>query len=173
MNNADATAIMTANKGYLVTVLLNDDTRHDGLAISVNSKGVNINVDGKTRSFSMTRVADLIVVDDDLDADDDDDTYGADDLADDRAIEGDDDATGYSDDVVGDTDATDATEIYGDGMSTADVAAIVGMTPKELRVILRRLGLGVGRGRQYGLDGSVVAAVRTDMARTAAASTNV
>lgn len=176
-----ATDIMAANKGHLVTVLLTDDTRHDGLAISVNSKGVNIAVDGKTRSFSLTRVADLIVVDDlapeDIDLNFDEpgmdlDIAEDDDLAAEIAMTGNFDAN-YMDgvDATDDSETGDAdTEEYGDGLSTAEVAAIVGLSPKELRVILRRLGMGVGKGRQYGLDTGDVIAVKREMAKEAAAA---
>ena len=48
----------------------------------------------------------------------------------------------------------------GDGYTTAEVAAIFDMTAKELRVNLRALGLGVGKGRRYGLTDADVATIR-------------
>lgn len=38
-----------------------------------------------------------------------------------------------------------------DGMTTRELADILGTDPKSLRVILRSLGLGVGKGRKYSL----------------------
>lgn len=48
----------------------------------------------------------------------------------------------------------------GDGYTTAEVADIFNMTAKELRVNLRALGLGVGKGRRYGLTDADVAVIR-------------
>lgn len=39
-----------------------------------------------------------------------------------------------------------------DGYTTAALAAIFDTNAKALRVVLRRLGLGVGKGRRYALD---------------------
>lgn len=47
-----------------------------------------------------------------------------------------------------------------DGMSTAEVAEIFDMSAKELRVHLRKLGLGVGKGRRYGLAAADVHKLR-------------
>jgi hypothetical protein len=47
--------------GYVVTVTLVNGDAFTGDAISVNSKGVNIKVDGKVRSFAVSRV-DVITV---------------------------------------------------------------------------------------------------------------
>src|SRR4051812_42105000 len=128
MINADTAAHFATNfKGENATITLTDGTEVTGAIISVNSKGLNLNVDDKTRSFSLKRI-DTIGLTDDMDSDDED-------------------------------DMTDE-EIYaelGDGMTTAELAAHLSdslnldMTPKELRVHLRALGLGVGKGRKYSL----------------------
>jgi hypothetical protein len=121
-----ATDLITDAKDndFTVTVHLADGTAVIGDPISVNSKGVNLKIDGKVRSFGLTRVTGITV-----DNGDDED------------------------------DMTDE-EIYaelGDGMTTAELAAHLSdslnldMTPKELRVHLRALGLGVGKGRKYSL----------------------
>ena len=126
-----------------VTVHLIDGTEVTGDSISVNSKGVNLKVDGKVRSFDLARIDDLTG-----DADEDDE------LADE------------------DTDE----EIYaelGDGMTTAELAAHLSdalkieLDAKELRVHLRALGLGVGKGHKYSLSATEFRMVR-DLVRTAA-----
>ncbi|MET0416564.1 MAG: hypothetical protein ABW022_11150 [Actinoplanes sp.] len=134
MDATTATDFIAANKGAEIIIILTDDSTITGEALSVNSKGVNVKVDGKTRSVALSRVASF-----DFDVEDDENgIYGQD------TDEGD------------DTDE----EIYaalGDGMTTTELAAhlsdalSVTMTPKELRVHLRALGLGVGKGRKYSL----------------------
>jgi hypothetical protein len=47
-----------------------------------------------------------------------------------------------------------------DGMTSREVAEIFNMTAKELRVITRRIGLGVGKGRRYMFDTNDVNAIR-------------
>lgn len=46
------------------------------------------------------------------------------------------------------------------GMTTADIAEALGMTAKELRVHLRALGMGVGKGHKYGLTSAEYRKVR-------------
>jgi hypothetical protein len=131
MNADTATAFITTNKGEMIAVQTADGN-HFGEALSVNSKGVNIKVDGKTRSFALSRVVALML--DDVDAD---------------INEG---------DEMSELEALYA-ELH-DGMSTAELAALLAdhlkmaLTPKELRVHLRALGLGVGKGRKYSLSAS-------------------
>lgn len=147
MNITAATAFITANKGSDIEIVLADGTSIFGTALSVNSKGVNVKDDGKTRSVSLSRVDNLVLVTDD--------TFGSDDDADDLA-------------AADAEDTTDA-EIYAmlsDGMSTAELAAILAETlnidldAKELRVHLRALGLGVGKGRKYSLTATEYRMVR-------------
>jgi hypothetical protein len=141
MNVDTATAYINDAKAQdiEVTVILTDGTEAIGDPISVNSKGVNIKVGGKVRSFGLKRVDSLVS---DMDVDDEVD---------------------FSDDNDEEVDFSDSEtdeDIYamlGDGMTTAELAdhlsdaLKVDMTPKELRVHLRALGLGVGKGRKYSL----------------------
>lgn len=111
-----------------VTVTLVDGTSVTGDPISVNSKGINIKVDGKVRSFGLKRVATVS-------SDIDDDGDVKDEEMSDEAI--------YAE--------------LGEDMTTAELAAHLSdalnitLEPKELRVHLRALGLGVGKGRKYSL----------------------
>jgi hypothetical protein len=136
-DTATATAYITDAKDneVEVTVTLADGTAVTGDPISVNSKGVNLKVDGKVRSFGLSRVTALTSdLDDEADTDEDTDE-----------------------------------EIYamlGEDMTTADLAAALTealgaeITPKELRVHLRALGLGVGKGRKYSLTATEFRMVR-------------
>lgn len=142
MNTETASIIVLDAKtnGSELTVILADGTEITGDPISVNSKGVNIKVDGKVRSFGLNRVAELVS--------DMDDTRTE--------------------------DLTDE-EIYaelGEDMTTAELAAHlsdalkIDLTPKELRVHLRALGLGVGKGRKYSLTATEYRLVK-DLVTTA------
>lgn len=121
-----------------LTVTLTDGTEATGLPISVNSKGVNLKVDGKVRSFGLKRV-DALTID------------------------------GEDADEVNEDDEADRIEELAnevsDGATTAEVAALLSdylnrdLTPKELRVHLRALGLGVGKGRKYALSAGEFRAV--------------
>lgn len=51
-----------------------------------------------------------------------------------------------------------------DGMTTRELADILGTDAKSLRVTLRSLGLGVGKGRKYSLAVSDLANVRKAIA---------
>ncbi len=125
---------IAANTGETVTVTLTDGTNISGSAISVNSKGVNLKVDGKVRSFGLARI----------------------------------DVMGLVKDNTDDLEAIYA-ELH-DGMTTAELAAVlsdateVAITPKELRVHLRALGLGVGKGRKYSLTASEFRSVKAIIA---------
>ena len=125
MNITDATNLITDFRAAGVdnlTLKLSDGTEVTGTPISVNSKGVNIKVDGKVRSFSVARVTDMWA-----------DT---------------------------DSDEVEVPEDLHDGMTTAELAAVFGIEAKELRVHLRSLGLGVGKGRKYSLAESDYRAVK-------------
>jgi len=132
ITRTNATAYITDAKDneFEVTVTLADGTSVTGDPISVNSKGVNLKVDGKVRSFGIGRIASLTSDLDDDDADGDDE----------------------------DTTLEDLANEVSDGASTAEVAALLSdylgrdLTPKELRVHLRALGLGVGKGNKYALS---------------------
>ena len=117
MNLTDITTAMDTNKGQPVIVTLTDGTNVTGDAISINSKGVNIKVEGKVRAFAVKRVASVT-----------------------------------------------APGAPAEGMTTADMAALVGTDPKSLRVQLRALGYGVGKGRRYTLTVIQLDQVRKHMA---------
>jgi hypothetical protein len=131
------TANWTEFKGQTVNVTLTDGTDITGSFVSINSKGVNVQVGDKLVSRSMTRVASIDTVSDvlaaiDLDLEDD---------ADELEIEDTDD------------DSTD-------GHTTAELADLFNTSTRALRVHLRHLGLGVGKGRRYHLTDAELATVR-------------
>ncbi len=151
MINADtATAIIATAKDdeTELTVTLVDGTEVTGMPVSVNSKGINLKVDGKVRSFGLNRVVTLAGLDEDLE----------------------------------DTDEADRMEELAnevsDGATTAEVAAALSdyldrdLTPKELRVHLRALGLGVGKGRKYALSAGEFRAVIKAIEATPAIASN-
>jgi hypothetical protein len=115
--NADAITNNPAiTTGTPITVTTKDGSSITGTFISVNTKGINVKVDGKTVSRGLARLSavELVNVPD-----------SADDLF-----------AGYNDD---------------DTLTTTALAAIFGTSAKALRVGLRAAGLGVGKGRVYGL----------------------
>lgn len=57
-----------------------------------------------------------------------------------------------------------------DGATPADVAAMFDVAAKDVRVVLRRLGMGVGKGQRYALTPADVAAIKAEMDREAAAA---
>src|SRR5262245_33210803 len=73
MDATTATDIITAatDDEIELTVTLTDGTEVTGMPVSVNSKGVNLKVDGKVRSFGLNRVVTLAGLDEDNDADTD------------------------------------------------------------------------------------------------------
>lgn len=123
MNVETVTGFITSNKGQDVSVSLTDHTVVTGTAVSVNSKGINLKVDGKIRSFGLGRIDHLFV-------------------------------------PGSETDTVEMPEDLHDGMTTAELAAVFGIEAKELRVHLRSLGLGVGKGRKYSLAESDYRAVK-------------
>lgn len=130
INANTATAAITDAKDIEseLVVTLTDGTVVIGDPISVNSKGVNLRIDGRTKSISLSKIESL--THDGVDDDSDDDTDRLEELANEVS----------------------------DGATTAEVAALLSdyldrdLTPKELRVHLRALGLGVGKGRKYALS---------------------
>lgn len=136
MDKATATAFIATNKGEDIVIDLVDGTDVRGEALSVNSKGVNVkDEDGKTRSVALSRVKVLWT-----EADHDDEADEANRLE-------------------------ELANEVSDGATTAEVAALLSdylerdLTPKELRVHLRALGLGVGKGRKYALSAGEFRAV--------------
>lgn len=203
MNADDAKAFMERAKGTDIVVTLTDGTDVSGVAISVNSKGVNVTVDGKVKSISLKRVAVMtpdagqfndFLVDDDraidelsegeivdlIDAGEIDDPFFDEDLD----VECDHaNTTPVTRPVVGGPaamcddcgngvgihhvpapadDADDADDV--ETFTTAEVAAMLEMTAKDLRVQLRAMSMGVGQGRRYGLTSDDVAVIRAALA---------
>jgi hypothetical protein len=154
MNVDTAAAIVTDNKGQMLIVTLTDGSIDEGLAISVNSKGVNLNVDGKVITRALSRV-ELIETEqeytDRIDPQGDELGDYADPSEDELDID-------EAEDGIGDMDIDDA-----DGMTAAEAAAIFGMPARDLRKVTRSMGLGVGRGRTYLLDSDDINAIRTEL----------
>jgi hypothetical protein len=98
--------LITANytNGDAVRVTTKDGRVFEGTYVSVNSKGINVKVDGKVKSATLKSLSAV-------------EKPGAE-----------------------------------DGYTTAALAAIFDTQAKALRVVLRSLGLGVGKGRRYNLD---------------------
>lgn len=170
MNLIDITAANTpdaaaAYKGRPAIITLNDSTTLEGDFLSVNSKGWNIIADGVTVSRGLARVAKVEIMDytgDEADV--------ADELEMDEDTEADYIADMYESGEVDLTDGEgpmgDATEMDAlvaelDGATTAEVAQIFGTSAKELRVTLRALGMGVGKGHRYHLTAEQITVVRT------------
>ena len=134
-----ATVILDTVKGETVT----------GSLISLNSKGWNVKDDaGRTITRTEAVTASLITVTDATEDFEDIDLNFEDiDLDDAEDLEVEDDAT--------DTDMPE-----GDGHTTAELAALFNTSARALRVQLRKLGLGVGKGRRYFLTDEELATVR-------------
>jgi hypothetical protein len=110
-----ATAVLNSlAKGDQVTLILADSSIVTGTFVSINSKGVNLNVDGKVTSRAMSRIASVIT----------------------------------TPEVSTPADLFTDEGVYG----AADLAAKLDMDAYDVRVILRDLGYGVGKGRKYALD---------------------
>lgn len=107
----------TTTKGQTITVNTAKGA-FTGEFISVNSKGANLKIDGKVKSFALSKI----------------------------------------ESVTTPSDTGDYT--------TREVADMFDMEAKALRVQLRALGLGVGKGRKYGLNDSDVAKIREHLATT-------
>lgn len=155
MNDREiATDLITTAKANneMVLVTLVDGTQISGSPISVNSKGVNLKVDEKVRSFALSRVdaIDLVTADEDEELEDEVDA----------------DEEAFMDESQAESDLEDIYAQLHDGMTTAELAALFGIEPKELRVHLRSLGLGVGKGRKYSLAASDYRLVKDLIAAT-------
>lgn len=138
-------------KGQTVLVTLVDGTELIGDLISVNSKGWNFNVDGTVVSRSISRVASVIWTDE---LDEEDLEYG------DEADNDEDFEEGDSTRELEDARELDALVSELDGATTAELADVFGMAAKELRVHLRALGMGVGKGRRYHLTADQIKVVK-------------
>lgn len=139
-----ATVILRTVKGETIT----------GTLISLNSKGWNVKDDAGrtiTRTEAVTVSLELetwSLVNDATEAFEDIDLNF-------EEIDLDD-----ADDLEIEDDATDADMPEGDGHTTAELAALFNTSARALRVQLRKLGLGVGKGRRYYLTDEELATVR-------------
>jgi hypothetical protein len=166
---------MTTNKGNEIEIEFNNDTIVTGTAVSMNSKGVNIRVEDKVRSFALARIVGLVcedalpgftsLMDDELTADDIADGEAEID-ADDNWIHPDTEADYIAD--MKESGEVDLTDIDTSAtFTTAEVAARFAMTAKELRVQLRAWGMGVGQGRTYAFDAADLVTIQTKLAEKA------
>lgn len=180
---------LTAVKNDNVVVTLTDGTQIEGTFISINSKGFNVKAaNGKTITRTLSVISSVevnndpfgltddelsdAIEDDAIDAEyfgNEDDEDDEDELTDEEYA----DAVDPEDDSAINIDPKDdeSDEELGEGMTTADVAAIFDIPAKELRVITRKLGLGVGRGRTYSFDGEDVAKIRKAITEAAKPAT--
>jgi hypothetical protein len=151
--NATTTTRISANdvaeyKGQIVTLHVADDVDVTGRLISINSKGWNVQVQTGPDRFAtvsrgygrVTHVTAEVVADDDLMDELDADELEA-------------DAANTPDDLASLSD-----------MTTADLAEVFGTSAKALRVVLRKLGMGVGRGQRYHLTADDAAKVKAAIA---------
>jgi hypothetical protein len=184
---AELTVMGTSPTGPVVTGTVS------GQLISINSKGVNVRTsDNKVVSRSLSRIAWVAIDEGDVELSEDDeadmladmidegvidaeiDAHTDDDEADDEydGEETDDDIeVAAAEDGIANVDLPDAdtnalvAEL--DGATTADLADVFGIAAKELRVTLRALGMGVGKGRRYHLTADQITTVRTALTPTA------
>lgn len=171
MNLIDITAANTPAaaaefKGMPAVITLTDGDTVTGDFLSVNSKGWNIIADGVTVSRGLARVAKVEIMryndDADIEAELGDDEMDEDTEADyiaDMYESGEVDLTD-GEGPMGNTEM-DALVAELDGATTAEVADVFGTSAKELRVTLRALGMGVGKGHRYHLTADQIAVVRT------------
>jgi hypothetical protein len=131
-----ATVILDTAKGEAIT----------GTLISLNSKGWNVKDDeGRTITRTENVTTSLVTAADaDVDADVEELDFDDDDA--DLDIE--------------DDDAADVDMPEGDGHTTAELAQLFNTSARALRVQLRKLGLGVGKGRRYYLTDDELNTVR-------------
>lgn len=161
--------IVNANKGEMAELTISCSTPTGpaiaetitGQLISVNSKGVNFKVDGRVVSRSLAKVAWVAIDEGDVELSEDDEADMLADMVEEGTIEDDD----SEDDAPG-TDL-DALVAELDGCTTAELAAVFGIEAKELRVTLRALGMGVGKGHRYHLTNDQVTTVRAALNPTA------
>lgn len=154
MTADQVTEIINSNKGELATITISGSTPTGpsvvgtvtGTIISINSKGVNLKVaDGTTVSRSLSRVVWV-------------------------KLDGDDIEVAAAEDGIANLDLPndqDALVAELDGATTAELADVFGIAAKELRVTLRSLGMGVGKGRRYHLTADQINTVRTALTPTA------
>lgn len=185
MNLIDITAANTpdaaaAYKGRDAILTMTDDTTISGTFLSVNSKGWNITVDGKTVSRGFGRVAMVQITETDCcitgecendEMDEDTEAEFIADMIELGVYEDDEIEVAAAEDGIANLDLPgtelDAMVAELDGCTTTELAAVFGIEAKELRVTLRALGMGVGKGRRYHLTNDQVTTVREALNATA------
>ena len=133
-------------KGATVT-LVTEKATFTGTLISLNSKGWNIKEDitGRVITRTASVVTEISTVEDD--------TFEDADLNFEEL-----DLDMQDEDLEVEDDADDMPE--GDGHTTAELAAMFETSARALRVQLRKLGLGVGKGHRYNLTDEELTTVR-------------
>lgn len=121
MNATTTNATLAADfeKGTEVVVTLLDGTTLTGEFVSVNSKGVNIKIEGRLVTRSASRVVSISL--------------------------------------------PEAEDAETEGMTTAELADMFEVTARALRVRLRKLGLGVGKGKRYALTDADLTAIKASV----------
>jgi hypothetical protein len=171
MTTDEMNTIVEANKGELAEVLLTDGSTLTGTLISINSKGINLKVDGRVTSRSLSKIAWIAIDEGDLDEDTEADMLA--DMIEEGVIEVEDDdiEVAAAEDGIANLDlpGTDLDALVAelDGCTTAELADVFGIEAKALRVTLRALGMGVGKGHRYHLTNDQVTTVRAALTATA------
>lgn len=174
MTASEITEIVTVNKGNRAMVTTMAPTPNGpgvtgtliGTLISINSKGVNVKTeDGTVVSRSLSRVAWVEIDAEDMDEDTEADFIA--DMVDAGVYEDDEIEVAAAEDGIANLDLPndqDALVAELDGATTAELADVFGIVAKELRVTLRSLGMGVGKGRRYHLTSDQINTVRVALA---------
>lgn len=173
MTTDQVTEIVNANKGELAELSISGNTPTGpaivetltGQLISVNSKGVNIKVDGRVTSRSLAKIAWVAIDEGDVELTEDEEADMLADMVEKGTIEVEDDdiETAAAENGVENLDLPNEADVLVaelDGCTTAELADVFGMAAKELRVHLRALGMGVGKGHRYHLTADDIAKVR-------------
>lgn len=169
IDETELVAFVAGNKGITVIVTRTDGTEVLGDILSINSKGLNVKDDGKTISISVarvSRVSEFLADADDVTCDDMDDDCDHTNVRPFTPAGPGTPASVCIDCGTGLGITSDDADDDATGHTTAEVAAMFGMTAKELRVQLRALGMGVGKGRTYGLSDGDVTVIRKALTPT-------
>jgi hypothetical protein len=170
------TEIVNANKGELAELTLIAPSPEGpvisdtvtGQLISVNSKGVNFKVDGRVTSRALSRIAWVAIDEGDVELTEDDEADMLAEMIEEGTIEADDDDEAEVEALVTEMSEVDALVEELDGVTTAELAAVFGIEAKELRVTLRALGMGVGKGHRYHLTADQITTVKAALEGTPA-----
>lgn len=145
-------------KGIPVTFTMTNGDVATGTFLSVNSKGWNlIDGTGATISRSIAKVASVILTVDPTPVA----GYNAP-VALTELLTMEDAPEIHDNDIFEDAPGTDIDALVAelDGASTRELADVFGIAAKELRVHLRALGMGVGKGHRYHLTADQINTVK-------------